>query len=95
MLVAMDELKDMLRYIFQTNNSMTFPVSGPGSLGMEACVNNMVEPGDRCNLYQWCFWGQNGGGNRRAGAEVVTTEDDWGKPVDPDKVQKYFLKIPI
>ena len=46
MITMMDQLKDMLRYIFQTNNDMTFPVSGPGSLGMEACVNNMIEPGD-------------------------------------------------
>ena len=47
MVKMMDELKDMLRYVFQTNNVMTFPVSGPGSLGMEACVNNMVEPGNK------------------------------------------------
>ena len=47
MIAMMEELKDMLRYVFQTNNAMTFPVSGPGSLGMEACVNNMVEPGDK------------------------------------------------
>ena len=48
-IVMMDQLKDMLRYIFQTYNDMIFPVSVPGSLGMEAVVNNMVDPGDeRC-----------------------------------------------
>ena len=31
----MDELKTLLRYAFQTRNELTFPVSGPGSLGME------------------------------------------------------------
>lgn len=32
----MDELKAMLRYAFQTANPVTFPLSGPGSVGMEA-----------------------------------------------------------
>ena len=95
MLVMMDELKDMLRYIFQTNNSMTFPVSGPGSLGMEACVNNMVEPGDKVLIcINGVFGGRMAEVTRRAGAEVVTTEDDWGKPVDPDKVRKAFSENP-
>ena len=31
----MDEVKTLLRYAFQTRNDLTFPVSGPGSLGME------------------------------------------------------------
>jgi alanine-glyoxylate transaminase/serine-glyoxylate transaminase/serine-pyruvate transaminase len=26
----MEELKDLLRYAFQTKNALTFPVSGPG-----------------------------------------------------------------
>ena len=43
----MDELKDLLRYAFQTNNALTFPVSGPGSVGMETCFVNLVEPGDK------------------------------------------------
>ena len=33
----MEELKQLLRYAFQTTNEVTFPVSGPGSVGMEAC----------------------------------------------------------
>ncbi|MCK7502034.1 MAG: hypothetical protein MZW92_77925 [Comamonadaceae bacterium] len=31
----MEELKALLRYAFQTENALTFPVSGPGSVGME------------------------------------------------------------
>ena len=33
----MEELKTLLRYSFQTKNALTFPVSGPGSAGMEMC----------------------------------------------------------
>src|ERR1051325_4063324 len=42
----MDEIKAMLRAVFQTKNEMTFPVSGTGSAGMEFCFVNLIEPGD-------------------------------------------------
>ena len=43
----MEELKGLLRYAFQTKNALTFPVSGPGSVGMEMCFVNMINPGDK------------------------------------------------
>jgi alanine-glyoxylate transaminase/serine-glyoxylate transaminase/serine-pyruvate transaminase len=89
MITMMDQLKDMLRYIFQTNNDMTFPVSGPGSLGMEACVNNMIEPGDEAIIaINGVFGARMAEVARRAGAKVIITEDDWGQAVDPNKVEK-------
>ena len=42
----MDEIKDMLRKVFLTENEMTFPISGTGSAGMEFCLANLIEPGD-------------------------------------------------
>ena len=42
----MEELKSLLRYTYQTKNPLTFPVSGPGSVGMEFCFVNLIEPGD-------------------------------------------------
>ncbi len=42
----MEEIKEMLRAVFQTKNGMTFPVSGTGSAGMEFCFVNLIEPGD-------------------------------------------------
>src|SRR5205823_4819273 len=42
----MEEIKTMLRQVFQTANPMTFPVSGTGSAGMEFCFANLIEPGD-------------------------------------------------
>ena len=42
----MEEIKAMLRAVFQTRNEMTFPVSGTGSAGMEFCFVNLIEPGD-------------------------------------------------
>jgi alanine-glyoxylate transaminase/serine-glyoxylate transaminase/serine-pyruvate transaminase len=37
----MEELKSLLRYAYQTKNPLTFPISGPGSVGMEFCFVNM------------------------------------------------------
>ncbi len=43
----MEELKTLLRYTYQTKNPLTFPISGPGSVGMEFCFVNLVRPGDK------------------------------------------------
>ena len=43
----MEELKSLLRYAYQTKNPLTFPISGPGSVGMEYCFVNLVAPGDK------------------------------------------------
>jgi alanine-glyoxylate transaminase/serine-glyoxylate transaminase/serine-pyruvate transaminase len=84
----MDELKGLLQYAFQTENALTLPVSGPASAGMETCFVNLVEPGDKVVV---CVNGVFGGRMRenveRCGATPVLVLDDWGKPVDPAKVE--------
>ena len=42
----MDGLSELLRQVFRTQNPLTLAVSGTGSAGMEACVANLIEPGD-------------------------------------------------
>ena len=42
----MDEVQSMMRYVWQTANPMTLPISGTGSAAMEATLANTVEPGD-------------------------------------------------
>jgi len=42
----MDDVKVLLRQVFQTANELTIPVSGTGSAGMEAALVNFLEPGD-------------------------------------------------
>jgi alanine-glyoxylate transaminase/serine-glyoxylate transaminase/serine-pyruvate transaminase len=84
----MDEIKTLLRYAFRTNHALTFPVSAPGSAGMESCVVNLVEPGDRVVV---CVNGVFGGRMRenvaRAGGVPIVVEDDFGQPVSIDKVE--------
>lgn len=95
MIEMMEQLKEMLRYIFQTKNPLTFPVSGPGSLGMEACIDNIVEHGDKVLIARNGVFGTRMTEVAvRAGAEVITTDDDWGQPVDPDKVAAALKENP-
>jgi alanine-glyoxylate transaminase/serine-glyoxylate transaminase/serine-pyruvate transaminase len=85
----MDELKGMLQYAFQTQNQLTIPVSAPGSAGMETCFVNLVEPGDKVVVCQnGVFGGRMKENVERAGATAVMVEDEWGKAVDPDKLEQ-------
>lgn len=43
---VMDEIKEGLKYMFQTQNPWTLAISGPGHLGMEAALVNLLEPGE-------------------------------------------------
>ena len=41
----MHQVQDLLREAFATGNSLTIPISGTGTAGMEAAFVNVVEPG--------------------------------------------------
>ncbi|HZN26115.1 MAG TPA: aminotransferase class V-fold PLP-dependent enzyme, partial [Burkholderiales bacterium] len=89
----MEELKSLLRYVYQTKNALTFPLSGPGSVGMEYCFVNMVAPGDKVIVCQnGVFGGRMLENVIRCGGTPVLVEDKWGEPVDPQKVEDALKK---
>lgn len=91
----MDELKTLLRYAYQTENALTFPVSAPGSVGMESCFVNLVEPGDKVIVCANGVFGRRMAENvKRCRGELVLIEDAWGKPVDAQKVEDAFKAHP-
>jgi alanine-glyoxylate transaminase/serine-glyoxylate transaminase/serine-pyruvate transaminase len=91
----MDELKQLLRYAYQTNNQLTFPLSGPGSVGMESCFVNMVEPGDKVVVMKnGVFGGRMIENVQRVGGTAVVVEDEWGEPCDPQKLEDALKKNP-
>jgi len=91
----MEEIKDLLRYTFQTGNPLTMPVSAPGSAGMETCFVNLVQPGDKVVV---CVNGVFGGRMKenveRCGGTAILVEDAWGTAVDPDKVEAALKSNP-
>ncbi len=79
----MDELKAMLQTCFNTKNEATFTVAGPGSVGMDACVLNMVEAGDKILIARNGVFGMRMSEvASRGGAVVVPLDFEWGKPVE-------------
>jgi alanine-glyoxylate transaminase/serine-glyoxylate transaminase/serine-pyruvate transaminase len=83
----MEELKALLRYVYQTKNGLTFPISGPGSVGMEYCFVNMVTPGDRVIVMRnGVFGGRMIENVERCGGVPIVIEDAWGQPCDPNKL---------
>lgn len=91
----MEELKSLLRYAYQTKNALTFPVSGPGSVGMEYCFVNMVAPGDRVIVCRnGVFGGRMIENVERAGGIPIVVEDEWGQPCDPQKLEDALRKNP-
>lgn len=91
----MEELKESLRYAFQTRNALTFPVSGPGSAGMEICFVNMVDPGDKVIVCRnGVFGGRMIENVERCGGTAIVVEDRWGTPIDPQKVEDAFKANP-
>jgi alanine-glyoxylate transaminase/serine-glyoxylate transaminase/serine-pyruvate transaminase len=91
----MEEMKELLRYAFQTNNALTMPVSAPGSAGMEMCFVNLVEPGDKVIVCQnGVFGGRMKENVQRCGGTAVMVEDSWGVAVDPAKVEEALKANP-
>ena len=89
----MEELKSLLRYAYQTKNPLTFPISGPGSVGMEYCFVNMVAPGDKVVVCRnGVFGGRMIENVERAGGVAVVVEDKWGEPVDAQKLEDALKK---
>lgn len=89
----MDEIKELLKYSFQTKNEVTFTVSGPGSVGMETCLVNLVEPGSKVLV---CINGVFGGRMKsiveRCGAEAIVVSMPWGRAIDPQLFEDTLRK---
>lgn len=91
----MEDLKGLLRAAFRTENGLTFPVSGPGSAGMELCFVNLIEPGDTVVVCVNGVFGTRMVENvERCGATAVVVEDAWGTPVDGDKAAEALKANP-
>ena len=87
-LAILNDIRDMLKRVFQTRNEMTLAVSGTGSAGMETCVVNLIEPGDKMLV---CINGVFGARMKdvaeRAGADVTAIQRPWGQVFSADEVK--------
>jgi alanine-glyoxylate transaminase/serine-glyoxylate transaminase/serine-pyruvate transaminase len=91
----MDETKRLLQFVFQTRNELTIPISGTGSAGMEACLVNLLEPGDTAVVcVNGVFGTRMADIVERCGATLVKVEAPWGRVVDPADVSAALTRAP-
>jgi alanine-glyoxylate transaminase/serine-glyoxylate transaminase/serine-pyruvate transaminase len=91
----MNQIQDMLRQVFQTQNGLTLPISGTGSAGMEAMLCNLIEPGDSVIISVNGYFGLRmvdmAG---RYGAEVHKVERPWGEVFTPEDIDTALKEYP-
>lgn len=79
---CMDDIQEMLRYVFETDNRVTVPISATGSAGMEAALVNLIERGDEVVV---CIHGVFGERMldivERAGGKPVIVRAEWGRAI--------------
>ncbi len=91
----MDEVVDLLRYLFQTKNELAFSISGTGMAGMEAAFANSVEEGDRVIVgVNGFFSGRMVEVASRYGARAEAIEVPWGEATEPALVAEALKKHP-
>jgi alanine-glyoxylate transaminase/serine-glyoxylate transaminase/serine-pyruvate transaminase len=94
-IALMNENQDLLRFVFQTENQLTIPVSGTGSASMEASMCNFIEPGDSVLIGVNGYFGERlcdmAG---RYGAEVRRVERPWGEVFDPQDFEAALREKP-
>jgi alanine-glyoxylate transaminase/serine-glyoxylate transaminase/serine-pyruvate transaminase len=92
---VMDDVGDMLREVFHTENFMTLPLSSTGTGAMEAACANVLERGDTMVVCRNGFFGDRLADiAARSGAEVHIVDSPWGKPADLDTLAAELDKHP-
>jgi alanine-glyoxylate transaminase/serine-glyoxylate transaminase/serine-pyruvate transaminase len=87
-LTVMEDTMSLLRSTFRTENTLTFPISGTGSAGMDTSLYNFLEPGDVAVIGVNGLFGERMVNTaQRCGAEVVPVQAEWGRIIEPEAIE--------
>ncbi|HEY8418228.1 MAG TPA: alanine--glyoxylate aminotransferase family protein [Limnochordales bacterium] len=87
-LSIMNDTRDLIRSAFSTKNHLTLAMSGTGSAGMETCLVNLLEPGDKAVVCVNGAFGQRMVDIvERTGAQALVVQAPWGRIIDPADVE--------
>ena len=89
-LKVLDRISELLPPVFGTKNRLTHAVPGAGSSGMESCIANILEPGDRVLVCVHGLFGERFRqiAERQEARVTVIEQEELGKPIDPEMVEK-------
>ncbi|CAH1772479.1 unnamed protein product, partial [Owenia fusiformis] len=85
----MDDVKDGLRYAFQTKNELVLAVSGTGHAAMETAACNLIEDGDVVMVCNMGLWGTRFADMaERHGADVRQLKKDFGQAFTLEEIEQ-------
>ena len=84
-MVVLDELSELLRLVFRTEEGLAIALPGTGSAGMQAGLNSLLEPGDTVVICSCGYFGERMADMaERLGANAVVLRGEWGEPFPPE-----------
>ena len=87
-MLIMDEVRELLKGVFETQDANTLAISGTGSAGMEAGLSSLLEPGDTVVMCIYGFFCERMVEMAtRIGANVVPIRAQWGRPFPEEKLE--------
>lgn len=90
----MDDIKEGMKYLFQTKNRLTFCISGPGHAGLECALANLLEDGDTILIASQGIWGQRAENiARRLNGNIKILKKHPGEQVNVTEVRECLLKF--
>jgi len=86
------EVKEGLKYVFQTNNDvLLFASTGTGA--MEGAVANVLSPGEKALVVRGGKFGERWAEICKAyGIETINLDIEWGRCVKVEKILEYLIK---
>jgi len=93
-LEIMAETQVLMRQAFRTQNHLTFPISATGSAGMECCLVNLLEPGDRLVVGRMGYFGARLAEiGERTRAEMTVIDVPWGEVFDLNQIRDVLRQV--
>jgi alanine-glyoxylate transaminase/serine-glyoxylate transaminase/serine-pyruvate transaminase len=88
-LAVMDEVRGMLAHLLGAREGRATAISATGSAGMETCIVNLLEPGERALIVRAGVFGTRMAEvATRAGAVVDTFDVPWGRAFDLEDLRR-------
>ena len=88
-MVVLDEVSELLRLVFRTDDGLAMALPGTGSAGMEAGLNSLLEPGDTVVICSCGYFGERMADMaERVGANAVVLRGEWGRPFPPEMLEE-------
>ncbi len=92
-MVVLDEVSELLRLVFQTEEGLAIALPGTGSAGMQAGLNSLLEPGDTVVICSCGYFGERMADMaERLGANAVVLRGEWGKPFPAEMLEEELAR---